>query len=436
MSANDSNQTGSRSAASNGTKASSPLNGDRTGEPSLTDLTPPDLPYAGFTWIEVGIILGVCVLLTAVLLASAMTGSPCCAPSSQAEVMREASSPLSYFFLWALSSVPIFWACVHLRPRNVGWGATLAGHLLLAFVVAFAVQLSYEGIQMGIVTLWPPSNSPDFTTNPVEVLTSLDFLNDLVPYVILLIIGFVREGYLRSQKRQERAERLEREAEQLRTQLTSARLDALRMQINPHFLHNTLHTISTMAGSDPDGIRRATARLSEMLRYALSTSDQQEAPLEKELDVLDSYLEIQKLRLGDRLVVSVDVDPEARRALVPTLLLQPIVENAVKHGFEGRDETGHLTIHARRDGNQLVLRVTDDGRGLSEEALDGLETNGTADEGLGLANVAERLHGLYGDAASLSFQTSDGGGLCVVIRLPFHTREPDQNLRASGVVAE
>jgi sensor histidine kinase YesM len=209
------------------------------------------------------------------------------------------------------------------------------------------------------------------------------------------------------------------------------------MQLNPHFLFNTLHTISTMAGRDPDGIQKATARLSDMLRYALSTSDQQEVPLDEELDVLGSYLEIQKLRLGDRLSVTIDVEPAARRALVPTLLLQPLAENAVKHGFEGRDEPGHLVVEAERDGDHLVLRVADDGCGVSDELLDDLGTNGAAgDEGLGLDNLAERLDGLYGDAADLAFEASEEGGLCVRIRLPCRTQAADEQIRAAGVVAD
>lgn len=362
--------------------------------------------------------------------------SSCCAPDSHAEMMRGLLARLSYLLLWAGTTLPTFWACTRWRPQRVGWINTLVGHLLLALAVAFFVEWGQKNAYVGIASIWPSEGTPSLSTQPVAVLTSLQFLGELVPYLIVLALGIGRFEYLKSRQRQKRADRLEREAEQLRAQLTSARLEALRMQLNPHFLFNTLHTISTMAGRDPEGIQKATARLSDMLRYALSTSDQQEVPLEEELDVLDSYLEIQKLRLGDRLSVSIDVDPDVRQALVPTLLLQPLVENAVKHGFEGRDETGHLAVRATRDADQLVLRVIDDGRGVPDDVLNAFDTDGPSDDGLGLGSLTERLHGLYGNAASLSFEASDGGGLCVRIRLPFHKQTPDQNLRASGVVAD
>jgi len=284
-----------------------------------------------------------------------------------------------------------------------------------------------------------------FTTNPVAVLTSFSFLGGLPPYLLLVMVSLGRDAYLRYRDRRERAEQLERETERLRAQLTEARLETLRMQINPHFLFNTLHTVSTMAGRDPEGIRRAIARLSEMLRYALSTSDRQEVPLDEEIEFLNSYLAIQTLRLDERLDVTLDVEPGVRQALVPTLLLQPLAENAVKHGFEGTDETGHLTVRAHRAGDVLVIQVIDDGRGLDDPSVlpeIGAMANGRAGgepenaDRHGLRNIATRLRGLYGDAADWTFEPSSGGGLRVTLRLPFHTREADRSLRLSGVVAE
>ena len=384
-------------------------------------------------------IVGACVLITALLLVANLTQS-CCGPSTQAEMLRQTTGRLSYFFLWALSTLPIFWGCVRLRPRTKGWGPVLAGHAGLALTIPFVVQWAQNGILTGVFFLWPSSDPPSFALDPIVVLRDLDFLTELIPYLVLLAIGLVREGYLRGQARRKQAEALEREAEQLRSQLTEARLASLRMQINPHFFHNTLHTISTMAGRDPEGIRRATARLSDLMRYVLSTSDQQEVTLDEEVDVLESYLDIQKLRLDDRLDVTFDIDPAARTALVPTLLLQPLAENAVKHGFEGTDETGHLIVRAVREDDTLVLEVADDGAGLpenGESSVDGGRVSNPTDvdEGVGLSNIAERLEGLYGDAASLDFERAQSDGLRVVIRLPFHTPESDDTLRASGVVA-
>lgn len=408
------------------------------------ELEEPDLPYAGFTWAEIGVIGGVCVLLATLSFLTSLNSS-CCAPSTQAEMFRDATTKLTVVLLYALAALPIFWACVRLHPRTQGgglrgWGLVLGGHLLLAVCLPYIMEIGRHAARAGIVTLWPPPDPPENSFHPVEILTGLEFLNVLVPYSLLLMIGMGRYEYLRSQAREEQAEKIEREAEQLRSQLTEARLESLRMQINPHFFHNTLHTISTMAGRNPEGIRRATARLSDLMRHVLSTSDQQEVPLDEELDMLESYLDIQKLRLDDQLEITFDIDPDTRRALVPTLVLQPIVENAVKHGFEGADETGHLFIRAARDSEALILEVVDDGQGLSGDGAvpsgNGQPSDPTDEEGVGLQNIAERLDGLYGDAAALDFEHAPDGGLRVVIQLPFHTPESDRSLRASGIVAE
>ncbi len=395
--------------------------------------------------MEVGIIGGVCVVLATIMFLTNLNSS-CCAPSTQAELFRDASRGLMNLLLWAGAALPIFWACVRLHPRTQGrdlsgWSVIVGGHLLLATLIPIAVTVGQHAVGAGVIALWPPPDPPD---SPIfhlrDILFELEFLNGLVPYLILLVVGMGRHEYVRSRARQHRARRLQREAEQLRSKLTEARLESLRMQINPHFFHNTLHTISTMAGRDPEGIRRATARLSDLMRHVLSTSDQQEVSLHEELDVLESYLDIQTLRLDDRIDVTFDVDPDVRPALVPTLLLQPLAENAVKHGFESTDEPGHLYIRAAREDDTLVLEVADDGPGLSGEEFSSSE-NGPSpdpsdDAGVGLQNISERLDGLYGDTASLNFEPAPSGGLRVLIRLPFHTSESDHTLRASGVVAD
>jgi signal transduction histidine kinase len=412
-------------------------------EASSTALEEPDLPYAGFTWTEIGILGGLCVLLATISFLANLNSS-CCAPSTQAEMFRDAGTQLTIVLLWGLAALPVFWACVRLHPRTRGWDVrgwsiVLGGHLLLAAVVPYLVDVGMHAARAGLIAVWPPPDLPENPFHPVEILTDLEFLNLLVPYSILIMIGMGRYEYLRSRARQKQAEKIRREAEQLRSQLTEARLESLRMQINPHFFHNTLHTISTMAGRDPEGIRRATARLSDLMRHVLSTSDQQEVPLDEELDMLESYLDIQKLRLDDRLKVKFEIDSDTRRALVPTLVLQPLVENAVKHGFEGADETGHLVVRATRTNDTLVLEVVDDGSGLPENGsfpTDGASDSTVGEEGIGLQNIAERLEGLYGEGAALDFERSEGGGLRVVIQLPFRAPEPDRNLRASGVVAD
>ena len=393
------------------------------------------------TWLEIAIVAGIWGLLAAISLARMFT-SPCCSPAGYEDAMLRATSMLSYRSLWFLLTVPVFWACRRLRPERLGWGRTLAGHLALALGVVTVVGLTSDYIQYGLQTVWAdPEPIGTFSSHLTQFFTNLVFLGGIAPYVLLLALGLGRDAYLRYRERHTQAEKLERETEQLRARLTSARLETLRMQINPHFLYNTLHTVSTMAGRDPEGIRNATARLSEMLRYALSTSERREVPLEKELVFLNSYLYIQKLRLDDRLTVNLDIEPVARQALVPPLLLQPLAENAVKHGFEGADDVRRLDVRARRENDRLVIEVADDGAGIVDASVlpDTTRPRGREvleQEGLGLQNIAERLQALYGDDASLDFEDADGGGLCVVIRLPFHTDKTGRDYRVSARLAK
>jgi sensor histidine kinase YesM len=208
--------------------------------------------------------------------------------------------------------------------------------------------------------------------------------------------------------------RLQAETARLHAQLADARLGALRAQLNPHFLFNTLHAISSLVERDPRGVRRMIARLSELLRYSLEESNEQEIPLRQELAFLDRYLEIMRIRFQGTLEVTVDVDPEVQDALVPNLVLQPLVENAVKHGVSKLEGAGRITISARRSGDRTIMTVHDNGPGFGEADAPG-------DEGVGLRNTRERLAQLYGAAQGLSLREPPEGGLVAEIIVPFHT---------------
>jgi LytS/YehU family sensor histidine kinase len=193
-----------------------------------------------------------------------------------------------------------------------------------------------------------------------------------------------------------------------------AKLDALRLQLHPHFLFNTLNAISTLVHRDPEAADNLIGDLSELLRVSLQTAEH-EVPLARELVLLDHYLAIEQARLGERLVVRREIDPAALRGRVPTLILQPLAENAVRHGIEPRLGRGVLTLEARRVGDRLALAIMDDGVGLRAGAS-------RAGEGVGLRNGTERLRTLHGDAARLEVREAPGGGVRVEIELPY--REP------------
>ena len=193
-----------------------------------------------------------------------------------------------------------------------------------------------------------------------------------------------------------------------------ARLQALRYQLNPHFLFNTLNAVSTLIVEKKNhDAERMVARLSDFLRLTLESDSDVEVPLADELDFARRYLDIEQIRFGDRLVVTEDVDPEALSARVPPLLLQPLVENAVRHGIMPREEGGTLLIEARKVSDRLLLRVVDDGPGPPSDT--------DSESGVGLANTKARLKSLYGDAHRFTLKRADGGGCAVRVDLPFHT---------------
>ncbi len=211
----------------------------------------------------------------------------------------------------------------------------------------------------------------------------------------------------------EQSRQRELQAAALATELVRARLETLRMQINPHFLFNTLNTISALVHENPEGAERMIARLSELLRRTLEHSDTQEVPLREEITFLQGYLEIEQMRFPDRLTVAFEIEPKTQDMLVPQLILQPLVENALRHGILPREEPGRIDVSARVTGGEtLELRVRDNGNGLPAPYL------APDREGIGLKNVRSRLAHLYGAAQSLSVRNLPEGGVEACLRLP------------------
>jgi len=225
---------------------------------------------------------------------------------------------------------------------------------------------------------------------------------DLVTYAVLVGAWHARDWYARFRDRELRAAQLE-------SRLAQARLEGLRMQLQPHFLFNTLHSISALMHRDVEAADRMLTRLSDLLRLTLESAATPEVPLSRELDFLDAYLEIQQTRFEDRLTVVRDVDPDALDALVPNLLLQPLVENAIRHGVAHRASGGRVEISARRENGRITLSVRDDGPGLVPGAR----------QGVGISNTRARLEHLYGDAQSLALDNDPRGGARVTVVAPY-----------------
>jgi len=185
------------------------------------------------------------------------------------------------------------------------------------------------------------------------------------------------------------------------------------MQLKPHFLFNTLNSISSLMYSDVETADTMLARLSDFLRLTLDRELDQEVTLSEELEFIRRYLEIEKIRFEDRLTVSVDVGSDVGDARVPTLALQPLIENAIHHGIASRPEGGSIAIAARRDAGSLRISVTDDGVGCGADEH--------PRERIGLANTRARLERLYGAAQKFTFADSPAGGFVVEMVIPFHT---------------
>jgi two-component system, LytTR family, sensor kinase len=236
-----------------------------------------------------------------------------------------------------------------------------------------------------------------------SIAVSIDY-QIMIYWVILAIHEGIRY-YSRYNEGQVRASQLE-------TRLVQAQLQALKMQLNPHFLFNTLSAIAALIHVDPNAADQMLVRLSDLLRMSLDNAGAQEVPLEKELEFLQRYLEIEKVRFEDRLHVDLRLEPAVMQAKVPNLILQPLVENAIRHGLAKVTYSGRIRIEARRDGDNLRICVEDNGIGMKGEPVR---------EGVGLASTRSRLQHLYGDAQTFLIRNLQGGGVQASITLPFQT---------------
>ncbi len=239
----------------------------------------------------------------------------------------------------------------------------------------------------------------------------LVFLNDDIFMYVPIVGGTMAySAYVQNRQR-------ELAQTQLRAQLANAELQILKMQLHPHFLFNTLQAISTLVGKDPQTAKRMIALLGDLLRAAIDRTGEQEVPLRHELDLLDRYVQIELVRFGDRLHVDFEIDDATQDALVPALLLQPLVENAIRHGALSRSGPAAVRIRSAVEGTLLVLSVEDDGAGLPP-----LEQRNAG--GLGLENTRARLERLYGTGQRLQLENRIGGGLRVTIEIPLRAWEP------------
>ncbi len=316
--------------------------------------------------------------------------------------------------IWAALTVPIFRLAQHVGVERGNWLPRLLVVLAIGIVIAIAVDATNAWLRFGVFPASPRLASIPY--GPRMTITHFFFIDDFIVFLVVLSGGLARSYSTRLRVRQDEAARFEAEAARLGAQLAEARLTALRSQIDPHFLFNTLHAISSLVERDPRGVRRMIARLSELLRERLAVGEAQETPLDRELDSLERYLDIMRIRFQGNLDVQMEIDPATHSALVPTLILQPVVENAIKHGVAQRSEGGMVTVRTRIDDDALVITVRDNGPGPDGAAI-------AQGEGLGVRNTRARLEALYGADQHFVLRAVEGGGAEAEIAIPFHTMD-------------
>jgi signal transduction histidine kinase len=309
-------------------------------------------------------------------------------------------------YLWALETVVVFSLARHVPLERRHLLLRIAVHIVAALVIS-AARIAYQFELMG-----PPPGPP---LGPPRSFSSFFWNNthtNLLNYALFLGIAHAVMYY-------ERFREGERNAERLAAGLTEARLQALKMQLQPHFLFNTLNAISALIPAEAQPARRMVSRLGDLLRIALEHEDTQEVTLREELAFLEPYLEIEQVRLEDRLNLVMDIAPDTLEVRVPHLLLQPLVENAIRHGIASRIEPGTVELSARRspDNRFLQLEVRDDGPGLERDR------QARTRKGVGLANVQSRLEQLYGSEHRFTLKNHPVRGVAVNISLPLRNAD-------------
>ena len=321
---------------------------------------------------------------------------------------------MTYAWLWGACSPAVLWLANRFRIERDHRTRHLLVHVAVMTVFVALTKALYE-----VIASPPDSAFLHFTWE--RLFRSIVVTSDtgVFLYWTIVLVEHSLVYYTRYKTGLVSAGRLQ-------TELARAQLQALKMQLHPHFLFNTLHTISALVHEDPERAERTIARLSELLRLFLATSAIHEVSLGEELRILDLYLEIERTRFEDRLSVHMDVPPELRDAMVPNLVLQPLVENSIRHGVGKKSGAGWISVGAEKYGETLVLRVTDNGEGLRENA------GRHPESGKGLAITRGRLESLYGPHQSLVLRNLQTGGAEVRITLPFRKHGDDDRIHETG----
>lgn len=336
---------------------------------------------------------------------------------------RSLARSYGYTTLFCVAIAALLWA---LEPANAFWRL-----LVVSLCIGLSIATAFELLEPPLQRWMSPYVAPVPITlvgltgglllggwllgNPGQFF--LEALDTWALGIFFGVVGFLlvstreRLQTLRTALARAEAERLNQEKVRLETELR-----LLQAQIEPHFLFNTLSNIASMIRSQPEAAERTITDLTTLLRASLKRTRASFASVGDELDIVRSYLSIQKIRMGDRLDWEIHAAPDLATVPLPPLLLQPLVENAVRHGIEHREAGGTIRIDVRREAGGLRIAVADDGPGIADPNGIGHDVPGAG--GTGIRNVLERLHALYDGQAGLTFETNADGGLTAVVHLP------------------
>ena len=313
------------------------------------------------------------------------------------------------WYAWGLFAPIIFRVCRRFdftanpsRTVAIHLGCGAAASVLHCVVLTTGARIEAQFLQSGLS--W---------TNLFTFIFSNHFHENVLTYAAIVSVWYALDYYNRFRERERRTAELE-------GHLAQARLHALRSQLHPHFLFNTLNGIAALIYENPKGAHRMLARLSELLRISLRDSGAQFVTLQCDLEFARRYLELEQIRLGERLVVELDIANDTLQACVPNLLLQPLFENAIKHAIAPFSRPGRICFCASRNDKMLFLRIADNGPGLSARS------EGSEGFGIGLSNTRARLNGLYGHEHRIELKNGEPEGLVIEIAIPFRAAEGQQ----------
>jgi two-component system, LytTR family, sensor kinase len=304
-------------------------------------------------------------------------------------------------YLWALATPLVLWLARRYCIQRHNWLRRSVFHFFMSIgLVSALIALHF------LLFMTALGNAAQISSIRIVGFIYYNLDRWLLVYWLILLMSHAFSYYNSYRKG-------ELKASQLRTQLVQSQLEALKMQVHPHFLFNTLHSISALLSKDTEAARRMITRLGDFLRLTLENSGSMEVTLQQELEFLNGYLEIERIRFQDRLTTEIRVDPEVLDVRVPNLILQPIVENAMRHAV-GHSTSGRIEVTAAPRNGVVRIEVKDNGPGINTDRI--LEAR--RGKGLGLANTQARLVGLYGQSARFELKNDPAGGLVVTLEIP------------------